>query len=232
MLIDLSGKNALVCGSSKGIGLAIAKELASSGARVTLMARNVDALQKAVAELDDSKGQMHDFIVADFGVPGEVKERIGERSSGDTIYHILVNNSGGPAPGPVYEATEEDFQKAFQAHLLSSHHLMQALVEGMKRAGYGRIINVISTSVKIPLKGLGVSNTIRAAVGNWSKTLANELAPFGITVNNILPGATATDRLSEIISNKSRKTGTHENELREEMLSEIPMKRFAEPTEL
>lgn len=232
MNINLTGKNALVCGSTKGIGLAIAKQYALLGANVTLMSRNAGILERVVKDLDSSKGQQHHFLVADFSKPQHVKEAIERRINDHYLFQILVNNSGGPSPGPVLNAKEEEFLTAFNAHLLSSHYLVQNTIDGMKQSGYGRIINIISTSVKIPLKGLGVSNTIRGAVANWSKTLANEVAPWGITVNNILPGATATDRLKQIIEGKALKQNHSVDDVNEEMLSEIPMNRFAQPEEI
>lgn len=232
MEISLQGKNALVCGSTKGIGFAIAKQLAACGAQVTLMARNRDILEKVVKDLSAENGQKHDFLVADFSKPDAVKAAIQEKVNAPQVYHILVNNSGGPSPGPLLKAREEEFLMAFNSHLLSSHILVQQLADGMRHSGYGRIINIISTSVKLPLKGLGVSNTIRAAVGNWAKTLANELGPHGITVNNVLPGATATDRLTQIIEGKAMKTNTSPEDVSHEMLEEIPLNRFAKPEEI
>ena len=232
MNINLKDKNALVCGSTKGIGYAIAMQLAKCGANVTLMARNGELLKRIVRDLDTSMGQKHDFLVADFAVPAQVKEAIEQKAQVHYIYHILINNSGGPAAGLAIDAKEEEFLNAFNSHVISSHHLVQSVYTGMKQAGYGRIINIISTSVKIPLRGLGVSNTIRGAMGNYSKTLANELAPFKITVNNVLPGATATDRLKQIIDNKAQKQQHSIEEVSNEMLSEIPMGRFAEPDEI
>lgn len=233
MQFDFSGKNALVCGSTKGIGFAIAKELALLGANVTLMARNGALLERVVRDLAIINDQQkHSFLAADFSKPNQVKEVIEAQTSQHKIFNILVNNSGGPMPGPIVTAKEEEFLSAFNAHLLSSHHLVQGVVDGMKQSGYGRIINIISTSVKAPLKGLGVSNTIRAAVANWSKTLAGELAPMGITVNNVLPGATATDRLKQIIEGKAQKQNHEITEVEHEMLAEIPMNRFAQPEEL
>jgi 3-oxoacyl-[acyl-carrier protein] reductase len=232
MIIDLKGKNALVCGSTKGIGFAIAKQFAALGANVTMMSRNGDLLARVVRDLPCEEGQKHDFLVADFSKPEQVKEAIERKIQAHHSYQILVNNSGGPSPGPALGAKEEEFLMAFNAHLLSSHFLVQGVVNGMKQSGYGRIINIISTSVKIPLKGLGVSNTIRAAVASWSKTLASELAPLNITVNNILPGATATDRLKQIIEGKAVKQNESIDEVNHEMLSEIPMNRFANPEEI
>lgn len=230
--LDLSGKNALIAGSTQGIGLATARELAEMGANCILIARNEQSLVKAIQTLDTSKGQKHSFLVADFSQPEHVREVVaGYLSAGNTI-HILINNSGGPAAGPVLTAETSAFLAAFNQHLICNHILATLLVPGMKAAQFGRIINIISTSVKIPLKGLGVSNTIRGAVASWAKTLSNEVAPFGITVNNVLPGATATGRLTSIISNKSEKAGIEKHIVEEEMLDEIPAKRFGQPAEI
>lgn len=231
MNLDLSGKNALVGGSSRGIGKAIAIELSQLGANITLTARNEEVLMEALKELDTSRGQKHDFILADFSKPDELKELVHHQLH-DTTYQILVNNTGGPKPGNIVDATPEQFEAAFRNHLVCNHILATLLIPGMKSSGYGRIINVISTSVKIPIKGLGVSNTIRAAVANWSKTMANELAPFGITVNNILPGATGTDRLQEVIKGIAQRTGKHLEDVEREWMSEIPMQRFGDPSEI
>ncbi len=231
MNVDLKNKKALVCGSTQGIGKAVAIELSKLGADVVLLARNEESLKSTLKELDNSKNQKHDFIVADFSQPEILKQKIEKHVSENTI-NILVNNTGGPAGGSITEAKIEEFTQTFSNHLICNHILMQVVIEGMKKSGYGRIINIISTSVKQPLKGLGVSNTIRAAVANWSKTLSLELAPFGITVNNVLPGATKTQRLSSLIENKSKKVGKSIQELEHEMLSEIPMNRFADATEI
>ena len=231
MNIDLTGKNALVCGSSKGIGKAVAIALSELGANITLTARNEDALLEAIQELQAAKGQQHDFMLADFSKPEELKELMSHQLR-DTTYQILINNTGGPAPGNILDASPEQFESAFRNHLLCNHLLATLLIPGMKQSGYGRIVNIISTSVKIPLKGLGVSNTIRGAVANWSKTLSNELAAFGITVNNILPGATNTERLQQIIRGKAQKGGKHPDEIEKEMMEEIPMQRFGDPSEV
>lgn len=229
--MNLSGKTALVAGSTQGIGFASAQALASLGANCVLIARNEEALKAAVAKLENTAGQQHSYLVADFGNPANVQDAVNSFVQNNTI-HILVNNTGGPAAGPIVDAKPENFLQAFQQHLICNHILATLAMPGMKAAGYGRIINVISTSVKIPLKGLGVSNTIRGAVASWAKTMANELAPFGITVNNVLPGATATARLDNIITNKSAKTGTALDEVEKEMLEEIPAKRFGKPEEI
>lgn len=231
MNLDLSGKNALVGGSSRGIGKAIAIELSQLGANITLTARNEEVLMEALKELDTSRGQKHDFILADFSKPDELKELV-QHQLRETTYQILINNTGGPKPGNIVDATPEQFEAVFRNHLVCNHILATLLIPGMKSSGYGRIISVISTSVKIPIKGLGVSNTIRAAVANWSKTMANELAPFGITVNNILPGATGTDRLQEVIKGTALRTGKHLEDVEREWMIEIPMQRFGDPSEI
>ncbi len=229
--MDLKGKNALVCGSTSGIGKASAIALAGMGATVTLVARNEETLKATIKELSVSAGQKHGYLCSDFTKPEDLRAAISAFIKGNTI-HILVNNTGGPAGGPILDAKTEEFQSAFSAHLLCNHILVQALVPGMKKANYGRIINIISTSVKQPLKGLGVSNTIRAAVANWSKTLSMELAASGITVNNVLPGMTNTPRITQLLEARSKKTGNSVKELMDAMISEIPMGRIAEASEI
>ena len=232
MKIDLIGKRALVAGSTAGIGKAVALQLAEAGATVTLLARNEDKLKVVCAELDSSNGQTHGYLVADFSKPEALKIVVDNHMKSANPYHILLNNTGGPPGGQAIGAELDEFERAFRSHLMCNHVLVQALVEGMKSENYGRIINVISTSVKIPLNGLGVSNTIRGAVANWSKTLASELGQFGITVNNVLPGATETERLSSIISNKASKTGKSEDAVSEAMKAQVPAGRFAQPWEV
>ena len=229
MNLNIENKNALVCGSTQGIGKAAALLLAEEGANVTLLARNEEKLKVVLSELVNNGEQCHSYLIADFSKPNELKKVL-EKS--DLHFHILVNNTGGPAGGPIFNAKIEEFENAFTQHLKCNHILVQTLGPFMKTQCFGRIINVISTSVKQPLDGLGVSNTIRGAVGNWSKTLANELGEFGITVNNVLPGATGTERLKEIINNKAQKTGKSFDEVAEAMKNAVPAKRFAKPEEV
>ncbi|MNU69791.1 Bacilysin biosynthesis oxidoreductase YwfH [compost metagenome] len=230
--MKLKGKTALVSGSTQGIGKAVALQLAELGAKVVLLARNEEKLKAVLKELSTEKQQNHEYLVADFSNPSELKQKVEAYLSNGSFIDILVNNTGGPKAGPAIDADISEFLAAFNQHLICNHILVQALVPGMKQLGGGRIINVISTSVKQPLPGLGVSNTIRGAVGNWSKTLANELGQFNITVNNVLPGATNTTRLQEIASNKSTKTGDSVDAIFEEMADESPMKRIAQPEEI
>ena len=230
MNLQLNNKYALVCGSTAGIGKATAMALAAEGVQITLIARNEAKLKTVLSELPPQRN--HDYIVADFSNPSELKSKVSDYISKHHGFHILVNNTGGPKGGPVFSAEIEEFESAFTQHLKCNHVLVQTVVPFMKSEGYGRVINVISTSVKQPLDGLGVSNTIRGAVANWSKTLANELGQFGITVNNVLPGATGTDRLAQIIKNKSAKSGNTEEESANAMKNAVPAKRFAKPEEL
>ncbi len=232
MNLDLSNKNALVAGSSQGIGFATAMELANLGANVTLVARNEERLTKALNQLPNNGQQKHNILVADFNEPELLRAKLERFLDSNTNFHILVNNSGGPPGGPIVKAALEEFHIAFQRHLACNHILATALLDGMKAFGYGRIINIISTSVKQPLNGLGVSNTIRGAVASWAKTLANEVGQFGITVNNVLPGATKTVRLSSIIENKAGKLDKSIGDVEHAMKSIIPAKRFAQPEEI
>ena len=232
MHIDLKNKNALVCGSTQGIGKASAIALAKAGANVTLAARSESSLKTVQGQLPTADGQQHRYIVADFQDPILLAEKVQNELATAGVFQILVNNTGGPPGGDIFAASIDEFEAAFTQHLKCNHLLTQAVVPGMKSAGYGRIINVISTSVKQPLGGLGVSNTIRGAVASWAKTMANELGEFGITVNNVLPGATATERLAAIIQNKATKTGLSTEEIAEAMKKTIPAKRFAEPSEI
>lgn len=228
MDLNLSGRRALVCGATRGIGLACARELASQGARLTLVARDASRLSDLARELP---GLDHDWLAADFSRPASLESALAEWLGAGNRAQILVNNTGGPAGGPITQALPEAFRLAFEMHLVCSQILVQALLPGMREAGWGRVVNIISTSVKQPLPGLGVSNTIRAAMAGWSKTLATELAPLGITVNNVLPGATATDRLEGLVKARASASGRSEQEVRDGLRAEIPLGRFAEPAE-
>jgi 3-oxoacyl-[acyl-carrier protein] reductase len=229
---DLTQKTALVCGSTQGIGKAVAMELASLGASIVLVARSEDKLKAVLTELPAGSGQQHRYLTADFSEPETVRSALKQFTDAGNTVDILVNNTGGPKGGPILDADISEFIGTFNQHLICNHLLVQALVPGMKKNGGGRIINIISTSVKQPLPNLGVSNTIRGAVGNWSKTLANELGQFNITVNNVLPGATNTVRLQSIAEAKAGKTGDSVEAIFDEMAEESPMHRIAQPEEI
>jgi len=232
MDLNLTGKRAIVCGSSQGIGKAVALELANLGAQITLVARNEERLRKVQNELAATHGQKHSYLVTDFSDPAALEKKISEFVTGNPPTHILVNNTGGPKGGPILEADVDEFRKAFNAHIVCNQILVQALAPGMKEERFGRIINIVSTSVRQPIRDLGVSNTIRVAVASWAKTLAGELAPFGITVNNVLPGSTNTDRIHSLIEFRAKTSGTSTEEVARWMRGEIPVGRFAEPAEI
>ncbi len=231
MNLDLSGKNALVGGSSRGIGKAAAIALAELGANVTLLARNAEALGEISLALPNTLEQKHDFIAADFSDPEDLKKKVKALLLKKPI-HILINNTGGPKGGPITDAGTDEFTNAFRNHVVCNQILAGLVLPGMEKAGYGRIINVISTSVKQPIPGLGVSNTIRGAVASWAKTLAGEVGKHGVTVNNVLPGFTATERLAEIITFRANKQGKTEAEIKQGMEASVPMGRFADASEI
>lgn len=229
MNLDLKNKNAIVCGSTQGIGEASAIELAKLGANVTLIARNKSKLLDVLNSLDVSKGQSHKFVCVDFSDTERLKA---ETNLLKGTYHILVNNTGGPAAGPITEATSQSFEEAFKMHLINNQVLVQKVIGGMKKEGFGRIVNVISTSVKAPIPGLGVSNTIRAAVASWAKTLSVEAGSFGVTVNNVLPGFTNTNRLKSLIIKKAEAQAKSEEVISKTMQSQVPAARFGEANEV
>lgn len=231
MNLNLTNKKAIVCGSTQGLGLASAIELSLLGADVTLMSRNEERLREALKKLDVSKNQNHQYIVADFEYPDKVQSAINEYLDKKNTVNILVNNTGGPKGGNAVDAGLEEFIKAFQSHLICNQILAQAVLPSMKASGYGRIVNIISTSVKQPIAGLAVSNTIRGAVASWSKTLANELGEFGITVNNVLPGYARTARYNSIIQNKAASSNKNEKEIEGDFVSQIPLRKIGEPEE-
>jgi 3-oxoacyl-[acyl-carrier protein] reductase len=228
----LDGKTAMVCGSSQGIGQACAEGLAELGASVVLVARDPVRLQDALNRLPRDDRQSHQILVADFADVGQVEDAVRAHLLRHPAVQILVNNTGGPPAGTALDASLDEYRQAFNNHVLCNQALVRAVIPSMRQAGYGRIINIISTSVKQPIPGLGVSNTIRAAVANWAKTLAAELGSQGITVNNVLPGMTETARLRSLIESRAAKSGSSVAEVERSMREEIPLKRFAEPREI
>lgn len=231
MDLDLAGKHALVCGASEGIGRATAHELALLGADVTVLARRPQALQEVVAALPCSGAQQHGWICADATLTDTLRTQVEALAAGKPV-HILVNNTGGPPGGPAHSADIAAFLDAFNKHLVANQVIVQALLPGMRAASWGRIVNVISTSVKEPIAGLGVSNTIRGAVASWAKTLSRELAPFGITVNNVLPGYTETGRITQIVHDRAQSSGQSEDAIIDGMRRTVPAGRFAKPGEI
>jgi len=231
MDFNLNGRYALIGGGSKGIGKASAKQLAELGANVILIARSKASLESALTELPVNDTQQHSFIVGDFSKPKSICEDLKKVLEKHPI-HIFVNNTGGPAGGPIIKASKSDFTNAFQQHIVAAQLITSTLLPSMKKSGFGRVINIISTSVKEPIAGLGVSNTIRAAMGNWAKTWSQEVGTYGITVNNVLPGYTLTDRLENIIQNKAKKNKTNPDDIAIQMKRNVPLRRFGEAKEV
>jgi len=231
MDLSLKNRHALVGGSSQGIGKASAIELARLGADVTIMARSVDRLQETLGELDCSQNQQHQFQVVNTLNHEDLRQKISILVKAKPV-HILVNNTGGPPGGPILVAKDEEFLEAIKNHVIGSHLISKLVIPGMKKEAYGRIINIISTSVKQPLDNLGVSNTTRAAVANWAKTMSNELAQFEITVNNVLPGSTETGRMDFILNQRAEINNTTAEKEKEKVMNHIPFRRFASAKEI
>jgi 3-oxoacyl-[acyl-carrier protein] reductase len=232
MNLDLTGTHALVCGGSQGIGRAAAIELAALGADVTLLARSRESLETALAALPAThSAQRHAWIAADMRDHASLRAKVEATVNAQPV-QIFVSNSGGPPSGPAASASPEEYLAAFNQHLIAAQTLLQAVLPGMHASGYGRVINVISTSVKEPIRNLGVSNTIRGATASWAKTLAGELGAYGITVNNVLPGLTQTRRLEQILADSSKAAGKGSDEIAQAMLATVPAGRFASPAEI
>lgn len=231
MDLDLTGRHALVCGASEGIGRAAAHELALLGADVTVLSRRADVLHEVAGALPARDGQSHGVLACDVSDLAALGARA-RALAAERPVHILVNNTGGPPGGAAHAATLDAYQDAFARHVLAGQTLVSALLDGMRAAAWGRVVNVVSTSVREPIPNLGVSNTVRAAVAGWAKTLSRELAPQGITVNNVLPGYTRTARLAQILADRSRAGGVSESEVADAMQRTVPAGRFAEAHEI
>ena len=229
MNLSLSGRRAIVCGSTSGIGRACAQLLAERGASVVLAARDEEKLISTVNSLD---GDGHSYICADFNEPDNLRLKTIDHINKTGVIHILMNNSGGPPGGPLIEANTDEFEIAFKRHVISSHILTQTVVPGMKEEGYGRIINIVSTSVNQVIPGLGVSNTIRGAVAQWVKTLAIELGPYGITANNVLPGYIDTDRLKNLLEKSAKDKNVTYDQMVTETEKKTALGRIGLPTEV
>ncbi len=232
MKIDLSGKNAIVCGASQGIGWAIAKQFASCGANLLLIARSESKLLNNINELHKNENQRFDYLTADLSEPNKLNELLLPKLKEFGTFHILVNNSGGPKSGKISEASVEDIQLAINSHLIAYQLLTQIVLPGMKKENYGRIINITSIGAKQPIDNLGVSNTIRGAISSWAKILSREVAPFGITVNNLLPGYILTERLKSLFQSEAERNGTTFEIEINKLTENIPEKRIGSADEI
>lgn len=231
MDLNLTGKTALVGGASQGIGRAICLELASLGANIIAMARRETQLKEVISECNISQGQQHRVLASDIGDLTTVKAKI-EQVLTDSTIDIVINNTAGPKPGLIKQAEAEEFTSAFNNHLQANRLLFKLVYPGMKAKQFGRIINITSTSVKVPIPNLGVSNTIRAAVAAWAKTLSQEVASEGITVNTVLPGFTATERLDSLVQQKAKANNQSIEQVSQTMQQSVPMKRFGQASEI
>lgn len=231
MDLSLTDKHALVCGASAGIGRAVALQLADQGAIVTVLARRQDLLDALLPRLLDAGAAAAHALVADLDHRGRLGSAIDGHIAAHGPVHVLVNNSGGPPGGPLLDAGVEQFELALGRHLLASHTLAQRIVPGMVAAGFGRIVNIVSTSVREPIVGLGVSNTVRGAMASWAKSLANEL-PGGVTINNVLPGFTDTQRLHSLAEGRAAKAASTKDAVWQAWKSTVPEGRMGRPEEV
>lgn len=229
--LNLNGLHALICGASSGIGRAIALSLAELGAEITALARREALLEALLPELVEAGAPLARAIVADLADTGDLREKVSGLIAERGAVHILINNTGGPPGGPLLDAPAAALELAFRQHVIAAHTLTQLALPGMKDADYGRIINILSTSVREPIPNLGVSNTIRGAMASWAKSLAQELPP-NVTINNVLPGYTDTDRLSALREATAQRQGVSADAVGKAWLSSIPEGRLAEPGEI
>lgn len=213
-------RHALVCGASSGIGRETARALVAQGVRVTALARREDRLQDLASEIGC------DILVADLDEHGPLVEQVKALEP----FQILINNTGGPKGGKLTLAATDELRSAFHRHVLAAHELTRIALPHMQAAGWGRIVNVLSTSVREPIPNLGVSNTIRAAMAGWAKTLSRELDP-GITINNVLPGFTDTERLGQLKTGRASREGVDPDKVHAAWLAQVPEGRLARPEE-
>ena len=228
--MNFKGASVVVCGGSDGIGKSCAILFANNGANVTIVARDKSKIENVINGLNSDQGQSHNLVCVDFNDPNELQRVIHDKL--DKEIDILINNSGGPHGGLLEDSSLEEFKVAFDRLMLSSQVISSFALRNMKKQKYGRIINIISTSIKQVIPGLGVSNTIRGAVAQWGKTLALEVGEYGITVNNVLPGYTKTDRLAELSLEKSKALNITQDKIEEIWAESTALKRLAMPEEI
>ncbi len=232
MDLGLAGKAALVTASSQGIGKACALELAASGADLVICARGEEALETTRDEIADATGRKVAAVRTDLTSKDDIDALIARAVRALGKLDVLVTNAGGPPSGPFMDFDDEPWESAFKLNLMSVVRLNRAVVPIMRDAGGGSIVNLASVSVKEPLKGLVLSNAIRAAVVGLSKTLANELGPDGIRVNVVCPGFTATDRMTELITARAKREGKAFDEVAAGYYASVPLGKFAEPADI
>ncbi len=232
MDLGLTDKTALVGGGSRGLGRAIAAALSREGARVAIVARDRQVLEETARDISASTGRTVKPVAADLSVPEQARKAAGETLEAFGRVDILVNNAGGPPSGYFADFSDEAWDQAFRLNLMSAVNMTREVLPGMKERRWGRIVNMTSIAVKQPLDGLMLSNSIRAGVHGWAKSLAAETAAFGVTVNNVLPGYTATDRVRRLARSQAEREGLTENEIVARMNRSVPMRRLASPEEV
>ena len=227
---SLTGKHAMVCGASRGIGAATARMLAKAGANITICARNQSALEELKGELSQLGSGNHQVCLIDLEDLESLSSKVETVIAGNGPVHILINNSGGPPGGPLLNNEVGDFEAPFKRHLHASHTLVQLLAPQMVKEKFGRIIQIISTSVKEPIPNIGLSNTLRGAMASWAKSLSRELDPC-ITINNVLPGFTDTKRLGSLADSIHQRTGKSTDEIHKSWIEQVPIGRLIDPLE-
>ena len=234
MNLNLKNKNAIICASSQGLGKAAALDLAEEGVNLAICSRDQDKINKVKEEIHqkiDSEIKVLALKV-DLDSPDEILAFYKQVENDLGSVDILVNNNGGPPPSTFEQLSDDDWQKAFNSTMMSCLRLSKLVLPNMKKNGWGRIINISSVSVKTPVNGLFLSNSLRMGVLGWAKALSDELAPHGITVNTVCPGYTRTERVEAILETQSNSSGLKKEDIEKSIAENIPMKRVGEAEDL
>ena len=232
MDLSIKGKNAIVCASSQGLGKSAAVDLAKEGVNLAICSRNKDKINLVKEEIEQTSDVKVVAIEADLSSEKDISALFQEAKKELKTIDILINNNGGPPPSTFEELTDEDWQKTFNSTMMSAIRLSKLVLPDMKKNKWGRIINISSVSVKTPVNGLFLSNSIRMGVLGWAKALSDEVAPHGITVNSVCPGTTKTERIEQILNARSESSGKDKSEIEEAMANSIPMLRIGEASDL
>jgi len=232
MDLSIKGKNAIVCASSQGLGKSAAVDLAKEGVNLAICSRNKDKINLVKQEIEQIADVKVVAIEADLSSEKDINALFQEAKKELKAIDILINNNGGPPPSTFEELTDEDWQRTFNSTMMSAIRLSKLVLPDMKKNKWGRIINISSVSVKTPVNGLFLSNSIRMGVLGWAKALSDEVAPHGITVNSVCPGTTKTERIEQILNAQSESSGKDKSEIEKAMANSIPMLRIGEAADL
>ena len=232
MDLSIKGKNAIVCASSQGLGKSAAVDLAKEGVNIAICSRNQEKIDLVKNEIENISDVKVVAIQADLSLEKDIDTLFNKAKEELKTIDILINNNGGPPPSTFEDLTDEDWQKAFNSTMMSAIRLSKLVLPDMKKNKWGRIINISSVSVKTPVNGLFLSNSIRMGVLGWAKALSDEVAPHGITVNSVCPGTTKTERIEQILNAQSESSGKDKSEIEEAMANSIPMLRIGEASDL